>query len=94
MDTGYPSPNGSGPTASEAGPGSGTTGKKNCKTRITINLDRDIIDYFKFRGVEAAKGYQTLINDALRDYIGLTQQNDVLTDLLERVKRLEQKLSR
>jgi len=93
MARGYSSPTDTGPSHEGSGPGE-PAGKKNCKTRITINLDRDIIDYFKFRGVEAAKGYQTLINEALRDYIGLTQHNKVLADLLERVKRLEQRLSK
>ncbi len=38
--------------------------------RITIRLDADIIDHFKGL-VHAAGGgnYQTLINDALREYI-------------------------
>ena len=40
------------------------------KARITIRLDRDIIEHFK-KQVHAAGGgnYQTLINEALRDYI-------------------------
>jgi len=41
------------------------------KTRITIRLDRDIVDRF-FRLAEEserATGYQTLINAALRDYL-------------------------
>lgn len=62
------------------------------KMRITINLDRDIISYFKQRAPETAKGYQTLINEALRDYIGLGGKTDVLTDLVERMKRLEKML--
>jgi hypothetical protein len=40
------------------------------KTRITIRLDKDLIDWFRSQ-VEAAGGgnYQTLINSALREYI-------------------------
>jgi hypothetical protein len=40
------------------------------KTRITIRLDKDLIDWFRSQ-VEAAGGgnYQTLINSALRDYV-------------------------
>jgi len=40
------------------------------KVRITIRLDADIIEHFKNR-VHASGGgnYQTLINDALREYI-------------------------
>jgi hypothetical protein len=39
------------------------------KVRITIRLDADIIDHFKQLVHEAGGGnFQTLINDALRDY--------------------------
>lgn len=40
------------------------------KVRITIRLDRDIVDHFRDQVREANRGnYQTLINDALRDYL-------------------------
>lgn len=40
------------------------------KTRITIRIDDDILDWFR-QQVHAAGGgnYQTLINNALREYI-------------------------
>jgi metal-responsive CopG/Arc/MetJ family transcriptional regulator len=40
------------------------------KTRITIRLDKDLIEWFRSQ-VEAAGGgnYQTLINSALREYV-------------------------
>ncbi|MGH7918023.1 MAG: BrnA antitoxin family protein [Candidatus Binataceae bacterium] len=40
------------------------------KTRITIRLDNEILDHFR-KKVHAMGGgnYQTLINDALREYI-------------------------
>ena len=40
------------------------------KTRITIRLDTDVLDWFRGQ-VEAAGGgnYQSLINTALREYI-------------------------
>ncbi len=40
------------------------------KTRITIRLDNDIIEWFRNK-VESQGGgnYQTMINDALRDHI-------------------------
>ena len=64
------------------------------KMRITINLDRDVVGYFKHQAAETARGYQTLINDALRQYVGLASKTDVLTNLIERVKRLEQSILR
>jgi uncharacterized protein (DUF4415 family) len=40
------------------------------KVRITIRLDGDIIEHFKQLVHEAGGGnYQTLINDALREYL-------------------------
>ena len=36
------------------------------KTRITIYLDNDVLEAFRRRSESAGRGYQTLINDALR----------------------------
>jgi len=58
------------------------------KTRITIRIDDDILDWFRGE-VEAAGGgnYQTLINQALREY--LRQQQQPLEELLRKVVREE-----
>lgn len=58
------------------------------KTRITIRIDDDILEWFRGE-VEAAGGgsYQTLINDALREC--LKQQQQPLEELLRRVVREE-----
>lgn len=39
------------------------------KTRITIYLDNDVLDAFKSEAEKAGRGYQTLINTALRQYL-------------------------
>ena len=40
------------------------------KTRVTIRLDNDILDHFQNLVDQAGGGnYQTLMNDALREYI-------------------------
>jgi len=40
------------------------------KTRITIRLDNEILDHFRKRVHQMGGGnYQTLINEALREYI-------------------------
>ena len=40
------------------------------KVRITIRLDQDLVDHFRDKVRKAHCGnYQTLINDALREYI-------------------------
>jgi uncharacterized protein (DUF4415 family) len=58
------------------------------KTRITIRLDDDVIEWFKAQ-VHAAGGgnYQTLINSALREYIAAQQES--LEETLRRVLREE-----
>ena len=58
------------------------------KVRITIRLDRDIIQHFKAQVLSAGGGnYQTLINDALRSYINSAE--NPLEDLLRKVIREE-----
>lgn len=37
------------------------------KTRITIMLDDDVIEAFRAKAEASGRGYQTLINDALRN---------------------------
>jgi uncharacterized protein (DUF4415 family) len=41
------------------------------KTRITIRLDEDLVDYFlkEAEATGGATGYQTLINEALRQHV-------------------------
>jgi uncharacterized protein (DUF4415 family) len=41
------------------------------KTRITIYLDDTVIRRFKALSEKTGKGYQTLINEALRDHLGV-----------------------
>ena len=40
------------------------------KTRITIYLDDDVLEAFRERADRAGSGYQTMINQALREYLG------------------------
>lgn len=40
------------------------------KTRITIMLDDDVIEYFRAKAEAEGAGYQTMINGALREFIG------------------------
>jgi len=40
------------------------------KTRITIYLDNPVLDAFRERADAAGRGYQTMINDALRAFLG------------------------
>ncbi|MCA9759096.1 MAG: BrnA antitoxin family protein [Candidatus Eisenbacteria bacterium] len=40
------------------------------KTRITIYLDDDVVEEFRERADAAGRGYQTMINDALKEFLG------------------------
>ena len=58
------------------------------KTRITIRIDKDVLDWFRQSVHEMGGGnYQTLINDALRRYI--QDQKEPLEETLRRVLREE-----
>ncbi len=60
------------------------------KTRITIRLDDDILGWFRETVDEAGGGsYQTLINDALRNY--MQGKKEPLEKVLRRVVREELK---
>lgn len=58
------------------------------KTRITIHLDDEVLDAFRERADAAGRGYQTMINEALREH--LTQSRDrVDADTIRRIVREE-----
>ena len=62
------------------------------KVRITIRLDRDIVDWFRSKVEEQGGGnYQSMLNDALRKYI--EHQDQPLEEVLRRVVREELRAS-
>ena len=58
------------------------------KTRITIRLDKDVINWFRNQ-VESQGGgnYQTMINNVLREYIYEKRQN--LEEIFRKILREE-----
>ena len=60
------------------------------KTRITIYLDDDVIEAYRKMGDEHGRGYQTLINQALRQTLG-TSERPVDARTLRRILREELK---
>ena len=48
--------------------------KSKGKTRITIYLDDDVIEAFRKLGDERGRGYQMLINEALRETLGTSKR--------------------
>jgi uncharacterized protein (DUF4415 family) len=61
-----------------------TTGK----TRITIYVDDAVIKRFKAQSEKTGKGYQTLINEALKSHLGLTE-HPVTQELVRKIVREE-----
>jgi Uncharacterized protein conserved in bacteria len=60
------------------------------KTRITIRLDSDVLDWFREQVNQAGGGnYQTMINAALSEYV--KNQTEPIEKLLRRVVREELK---
>jgi len=58
------------------------------KTRITIRIDSDVLDWFRMAADHAGGGsYQTLINQALREH--MQSQKEPLEATLRRVVREE-----
>jgi len=55
------------------------------KTRVNMFLDRAIVQFFKMRA--GGRGYQTLINESLVDYV----RRQDLEEMLRRVIREEMK---
>jgi uncharacterized protein (DUF4415 family) len=58
------------------------------KTRVTIRLDKDVLDWFRQQVDDAGGGnYQTLINEGLRNF--MRQKQESLETTLRRVIRDE-----
>jgi hypothetical protein len=60
------------------------------KTRITIYIDDDVLEAFRDRADASGRGYQTMINDALRAYLGKASL-PIDEDILRRLIREELK---
>ena len=68
----------------------GTVVPQKGKTRISIYIDNDILEEFRIRADRSGRGYQTKMNEALREY--LSKSNHPLDEkTLRRVLREELK---
>jgi uncharacterized protein (DUF4415 family) len=55
------------------------------KTRVNMHLDNDVIEYFKLRA--SGRGYQTLINSALREVMeGQALGNDIRSTVQQTIR--------
>jgi len=60
------------------------------KTRITIYLDDEVIEEFRERAEAVGSGYQTMINEALREYLSKSSK-PINEDSLRKILREELK---
>jgi hypothetical protein len=58
------------------------------KTRISIFIDNAVLDAFRARAEKAGTGYQTMMNEALRQYLSEAEQ-PVTETILRHVLRQE-----
>lgn len=65
------------------------------KTRITIHIDNAVLDEFRARAERAGTGYQTMMNEALKAFLGKSEPpvteavlRQVIREELPRVSRL------
>ena len=58
------------------------------KTRISIFIDNAVLDAFRARAEKAGTGYQTMMNEALRQYLTETDQ-PITEKVLRQVLRQE-----
>ena len=62
--------------------------------QITIYLDADIVEHFKAQAENSKVGYQTLINQTLREKITGAQSEKNADELIEKLLRDKDALSR
>ena len=76
----------SAPDASQIhrGPDARQKRREVAKTRITIRIDAEIIDEFK-QIVPKGKGYQSLINQALREWLAVQSVKELLAEELPEI---------
>lgn len=66
----------------------GPVNTRSDKTRITIWIDNDILEDYRSKAERAGKGYQTLINEALRKEMKM-QLPPITEEILRKILREE-----
>ena len=67
---------------------------RQAKNRITIYLDADIIEHFKAQAEISKTGYQTLINQTLRETVDGSQTAKKADEVIERLLQDKTALSK
>ena len=64
------------------------------KTRITIYIDNAVLDEFRARAERAGTGYQTMMNEALKAFLGESEPPVTETVLRQVIREELPKISR
>lgn len=59
------------------------------KTRVTMYLDDEVLEAFRAKAVVEGKGYQTMINEVLRNEIAVKNSSQVTVEVLRQIIRDE-----
>ncbi|MCP4419357.1 MAG: BrnA antitoxin family protein [Chloroflexi bacterium] len=59
------------------------------KTRITIYIDDSTLVAFRSRAEQSGTGYQTMMNDALKDYLTKNGEQPITESALRRILKEE-----
>lgn len=59
------------------------------KSRITIYIDDAVLEEFRSRAEEVGTGYQTMINDALKEHLSKNSEKPVTESVLRRILQEE-----
>jgi uncharacterized protein (DUF4415 family) len=59
--------------------------KKHCKVRVTMMIDEDVVESFRSEAVKRHVGYQTLMNQKLRESISDQNSLEQRLEALEKI---------
>ena len=68
-----------------AGKSAAANPERHVRVKVTMNLDGEVISFFKDRAKEDGRPYQTLINQILREYVGGSRPEQLAQEVAERL---------
>jgi uncharacterized protein (DUF4415 family) len=66
-----------------AGKSAAETPERHIRIKVTMNLDGDVVAFFKARAKNEGQPYQSLINQILRDYVSGSRPERMAKDVAE-----------
>lgn len=67
--------------------------RRHTRVKVTINLDGDVVQYFKEWAEREGRPYQSLVNQVLREFVGGSRPEQLAQEVRELLLRDEQFLS-